>query len=205
MVSPHVNNEFANNAVGPVGQNFALRGATEFDFLGGGFELDASYRQYRYAHRAGLVAAIDGGSTLVPAFVAGEAQLDAHAGVRLSPEKFYLVFGYASQTTRYGYPRVGGLGVGVSKLPAIDRRLSYEGSFVFYPNLSGYCNNVVTCPSGPQTLAYAAYRYSGGVTYALVPQLFLEAGYQGDILNAKAGFPSDATHGSTFAGLGARF
>jgi hypothetical protein len=205
VISPQVSNEFADGAHGSAGQNLAFRAATEFDFLGAGFEVDGSYRQIEYDHPNNFVNAIGGGSTFVPAFVATEDQLDAHVGVRLSPEKVYLVFGYASQTTRYGYPRVGGLGLGLTKLPALDRPLSIEGSIVYYPNLSGQCTNTITCRSAPETLAYSEYRYYGGLTYAFAPHVFIEAGYIGDRRYVKAGFPANGIDGGPFAGLGARF
>jgi hypothetical protein len=205
-VSPHVNDEFAPNVIGPVGQNYQIRGATEFDLLGGGFELDGSFRQYRYAHPdTGVPVALIGGlEGYIPAFVATEHQFDIHAGIRLSPEKYYLVFGYASQSTSYGYPTITGLGLGLTKLPALDRRLSFEGSIVYYPNMSGTCKNSTTCP-GSQKVAYSSYRYFGGLTFVLLPHIFLEGGFEGDRVDRKAGFPTDGTYAGPFAGLGARF
>ncbi len=205
LLTPRVANAFAPAVLGSSGTSFSIRGVDEFDFFGGQFEIGARYTKNHYAHRTGPVTVIGGnGVTNVGAFIANDYALDADFGVALTPEKFYLAASYAKISNNYGYPRLGGIGLGLSKLPVLDRRLSYEGEFFYYPSVSGTCSTVA-CPTGPFKLTYKLFRYSVGLTALLGHRVFAEVGLQGDKGIGKAYAPDGFTHSGAFGGLGVRF
>jgi hypothetical protein len=202
-VSPHVANAYAPKVAGRTGESFDVRGASEFAILDLPLEFDGEYTRYAYAHPAGRVTAIGGAaSSFVSKFDAHDSDLSFQLGAQLNPEKFYFDASYVRLDNSYRYPSVGGFGLGLQKLPVLERRFSYEASVFYYPNVSGACNTAA-CSPGAGTLSYALLRYSAGLTYARGP-VFVEVGYRGDSARAKAA-PVGFTHAGAFVGIGGRF
>lgn len=192
-IAPRVYNAVSPGSIGATGASFAIRSASEFDVVDVKLEVGVAFDQVAFAHPAGRVSPIGGApATNVAAFVGRDRRLAFDLGAQLSPEKFYLALGYATLSSSYGNPRVGGLGVGLEKLPVLDRRLSYDASVFYYPNLSG------------THVAYAYYAYRAGMT-ASFGRAFLDAGYGGDYGRRKVGAPVNFQHTGAYAGVGARF
>ncbi|HTJ27565.1 MAG TPA: copper amine oxidase N-terminal domain-containing protein [Candidatus Limnocylindria bacterium] len=127
---------------------------------------------------------------------------DVHLGVQLSPQKIYADAGYGSFSTSYGATRVGGVGFGVEKLPLLENKVSYGGSVMYYPHMSGVCSSL-DCPTGLESIAYGVLTYRAGVTYS-AGHAFLEAGYRGAHGYRKAGPPGDLVRHGAYAGVGVR-
>ncbi len=192
-IAPRVYDAISPGNIGATGKSFAIRSASEFGLIDLNLELGVAFNEYAFPHDAGRVSPIGGGpAAAVPAFVARDRSLAFDLGVQLSPEKYYLELGYATLANSYGDPRVGGLGIGLEKLPVLERRLSYDASLFYYPNVSG------------ARLAYAYYSYRAGLT-ASFGQAFLDVGYAGDYGRKKVGAPVNFRHSGAYAGLGARF
>jgi hypothetical protein len=203
-LSPRTANAFAPNVSGSTGESFDARAASEFSILDLPLEIDGEYARYTYGHPAGQVTSIGGfGAAFVSAFDAHDSEFAFDLGAQINPEKFYLDASYVLLNNSYGYPSLGGLGIGFEKLPVLERRFSYDASFFYYPNVSGGCGTSA-CPPTVDTLSYTLLRYQAGVTYSLGPA-FLEAGYRGDDGRKKAAAPVGFTHAGIFAGLGAHF
>ncbi len=192
-IAPRVANAFSPNESGSTRQSYDVHGAAEFSILDIPLVLDGEYAKYAYQHPAGAVTVLGGeGATFVPAFEGRDTDVNVHLGVQVSPAKIYAAVGYASLGNDYGYPRIGGLGLGIEKLPYLNKPLSYDASLFYYPNVSG--------SSGSNTLSYAFLTYSAGLTFSFGP-VFLEGGYRGD-RGFKKSAPAGVSHDGPFAGLG---
>ncbi|MBD5657558.1 MAG: copper amine oxidase N-terminal domain-containing protein [Candidatus Eremiobacteraeota bacterium] len=192
-IAPRVSNAFSPNESGSTGQSYDVHGAAEYSLFDVPLVLDGEYAKYAYQHPAGAVTVLRGhGATFVPAFQGRDTDVNVHVGTQISPAKVYVAIGYTSLGNDYGYPRIGGLGLGIEKLPYLNKPLSYDASIFYYPNVSG--------ASGPDTLSYSLLTYSGGLTYSFGP-IFIEGGYRGD-RGFKKSAPVSITHGGPFAGLG---
>ncbi|MBD5655579.1 MAG: copper amine oxidase N-terminal domain-containing protein [Candidatus Eremiobacteraeota bacterium] len=202
-LAPKVANAFVPARSGTTGESLAIRGATELAFFDVPLELDGEYTEYAAPHPAGAVTVLgNNGSTVVPVFTARDSELAFHLGAQLMPQKLYLAVGYAILGTNYGYPSIGGLGVGLEKLPVLSDRISYDASVFYYPNVSGACS-LARCPNGSDVVSYGVLTYGVGLTYAVGP-LFLDAGFRGDHLKKKSDAPVDVAHDGPYVGLGLR-
>ncbi len=144
------------------------------------------------------------GQTFVPAFTINELTFEGLIGVRIAQPRLYFLAGYAGRSTNYGYPIVGGLGVGLMKFPDLDKVVSVRARFMWYPYVFGD----FTTPSGTQyTLGYRQYLYDAGLT--LSPSrnfpLFFEGGFRGENDNGRNAAPSNRSYSSVYAGLGFKF
>jgi hypothetical protein len=223
IISPRVYNEFvpganSNNNYG--GFSYRIHGAVEFSLLHLPWMVEADYRQYNWQHTAGFVTAIGGlFSTLVPAFVGRDYSFDARLGLRVLKPRIYIGFGYLWRGNNYGYPTQTGAGVGIEKLPDLDRPFSFYGSAYYYLSArgmylstSGVVNSMFpggSCtPSFPcnYNVGYSVLKYDIGVTYAFqgIP-LFLEAGFLGDRGWAQMTAPVGFSEYGPYAGIGLKF
>jgi hypothetical protein len=220
IISPKVYNEFSPGNTGI--SSYAVRGAFEFDALNIPWMIAGTFEQYGYPHNCGSgnadVANVDpscfvtgvgstpGGhsySTFVPAFTARDTNVEAKLGIRVLNPRIYIGVGYLWRSTNYGYPNMNGVGVGLEKLPDLDKDLTFFGSFYYYPSIKGNYS-FTNIPSG--SLEYNMYKYQIGALYVIGKSpIFIEAGWMGNHLTNKQNAPSDVTANGPFAGLGVKF
>jgi hypothetical protein len=214
IFSPKVYNEFSAGNSGNNNGSYAVRGAMEFDLGNLPWMIEGTYQQLQYPHNCtgGLAAptpdcfvtTIGGaGSTAVPAFTARDYEGDVRLGLRVFQPRVYVGIGYLWKTGNYGYPRLGGLGYGIEKLPDLDQPFSVYGSAWYYPNTKG----TFTDPSGNNfSLAYNILKYQVGATYVFGKSpLFIEGGWMGDRGTNKTNAPSNYTANGPYVGLGIKF
>ncbi len=226
LFDPKVYNEFSPGNKG-VGVSYSGRGAVEFPLFGLPWMLEGDYRSFRYPHSAGgltpgdagYVTVIGGyGQTHVPAFTARDTDVDGRIGLRIVHPRVYIGVGYLHREETYGYPKQNGFGLGAEKLADLDQTFSLYGSVYYYPNLSG---NYAFVNLDPYAAANGLYgttqkftdrmlKYRIGVSILLTAAhdplgMFVDGGFLGDSIRAKALSPADATHGGAYLGLGLKF
>ncbi len=160
---------------------------------------------------SGLTSAQSGlGQIYVTAFNAQENDVDAHFGIKLASPRIYLAVGALFRAYNYlGYPTIGGVGVGLEKLPDLDQPFSIYGSAFYYPNVSGKyhfpTSQLLGSLSGLQVnVAYSEWKYELGGT-ATFGAAFLDVGYAGSHLTAKTNAPSSVSINGPYVGLGLHF
>jgi hypothetical protein len=216
---PKVYNEFSGGITGN-NSSYAVRGAVEFPAFGLPWMVEGDYRNYAYQHNgtvppdpSGYVNVIGyqlyppgTGSTFVPGFTARDTDIDGRLGFKVVDPRIYVGVGYLSRSENYGYPRQGGVGFGIEKLPDLDQPFSVYGSVWYYPSVSANYTDPVF---GTGQFAYRDLKYQVGATYTLGSftgfGIFLDGGYLGDSLRSKSLAPSDSTHGGAYLGLGLKF
>jgi len=177
-------------------------------------------RQDRYVTTTGFTDAqgnqftvfgtIDGGVAKVPVFMAQQNTIDARLEYRVADPNIYVGVAYVRSSTNYGYPRLGGIGVGAEKLPDFTGPLSLYGSAFYYPSASGNytvdnaaSNNFnVTYKQQYGILTYdvgAAWQFSGGAP------VYAYGGFAGDRFTVKSNAPIGQTHSGLYLGLGLRY
>jgi hypothetical protein len=231
LFAPKVYNEFSPGNSG-VGVSYTARAALEFKAgLSWLVSADYRSYRYPHDDDGtgrvgdpGFVTVIGGyGQTEVPSFVAKDSDLDGHLGIRIANPRIYVGVGYLHREENYGYPKLNGLGFGLEKLPDLDRPFSVYASAYDYPNVNAdftYPQDLYTCPPGgtaacaPGSLYGTTAKltdrfltYQIGVTLLLTGArdpfgLFLDGGYLGDSIRAKALSPSDAIERGAYLGLG---
>jgi hypothetical protein len=149
------------------------------------------------------------GQAYVPAFHAEENAVDARLGFKIADPRVYVGAGYLVKSYNYlGYPRIAGAGFGATKLPDLDRPVSLEGSFWYYPSLSGNYTYPTTPFLGPLSgktisLTYSYWKYRAGAAIDLGHSgLFFDLGVMGERANARTNAPSNTTVNAPYAGLG---
>ncbi len=213
IISPKVYNEFspgtsASNTNG--GFSYRLHGAVEFNLLKLPWMLEGDYRQYNYQHPNGYVTAIGGlFSTYVPAFTARDYDLDVRLGLRIAKPRIYLGVGYMWRGNNAGYPALNGAGVGLEKLPDLNRPFSFYGSAYYYLSVRGTCacvSNLGPGFNGPYTIGYSILKYDLGVLYSFqnIP-LFIEGGYLGDRGWNQMSAPAPFSESGPYVGIGLKF
>jgi hypothetical protein len=88
----------------------------------------------------------------------------------------------------YGYPQQTGAGVGLEKLPDLDRTFSFYGSAYYFFDVNGAyqstplaCGNPGAVAGCSYTVGYNILKYDIGVSYTFPSfPLFIEAGFLGD-------------------------
>ncbi|MBV8530803.1 MAG: copper amine oxidase N-terminal domain-containing protein [Candidatus Eremiobacteraeota bacterium] len=205
IISPKVYNEFvngsnSNNNNG--GFSYRLHGAIEIPVMALPFMVEVDYRQYNWQHNCGgagdpncFVTAIGGlFQTSVPQFIGRDYSFDARLGIRVLKPRIYIVGGYLWRRNNYGYPQQNGAGVGLEKLPDLDRTFSFYGSAMYYFGVAGNYNSTSGVvnrqfPNGSCTVSapctysvsYDVLKYDIGVSYTFPGfPLFIEAGFLGD-------------------------
>jgi Copper amine oxidase N-terminal domain len=227
IISPKVYNDFvpgvsSNNNNG--GFSYRIHGAVEFSLLHLPWMVEADYRQWNWQHVCSgsqcFVTAIGGlFATSVPTFVGRDYDFDARIGLRVLKPRIYIGFGYMWRDNNYGYPNATGAGVGLEKLPDLDRPFSVYASAYYYfsvrgmyTSTSGIINSMF--PGGSCSVAfpcdynvgYSILKYDIGVTYAFQGfPLFIEAGFLGDRGWPQMTAPGGFSEYGPYAGLGLKF
>lgn len=183
-----VSNEVTPGKVRGTGRSSQFRAASEF-ILFDSIPLDFELNIRTYAYKP------------VPQLVAQDEDVEFRLLMQMSPyRKIYAGLGYMTAFNNFAFPPIRGLGLGIEKLPFLDRRFSVNGGLWYYPNVSGLCPSI--CAGGPYTLSYRDLQYDFGATYLWGKHLFLDAGFLYEHLGAKYSAPSDITHSGMRAGLG---
>jgi hypothetical protein len=196
IISPKVYNEFVNGASSNNnngGFSYRLHGAVEIPVMNLPFMVEVDYRQWNWQHPCGgancYVTTIGSlGQSYVPAFIGRDYDFDARIGIRVLKPRIYVVGGYLWRGNNYGYPHEDGAGVGLEKLPDLDRVFSFYGSVLYYFDVNGsYSSTPLACGNGPTgascsyTVGYNMLKYDLGVSYTFPGfPLFIEAGFLGD-------------------------
>jgi hypothetical protein len=217
---PKVYNEFSNGIVGN-NNSYSVRGAAEFPAFGLPWMIEGDYDSYSYQHngsfpRGTSCAAVPGdpgcvtnvggiSQTYVPGFTATDTDIDGRIGLKVVDPRIYVGVGYLSRSENYGYPRQGGVGFGIEKLPDLDQPFSVYGSVWYYPSVQAN----FSAPPVTGQLTYRDLKYQVGATYTLGTftgiGVFIEGGYMGDSLRAGNLAPSNSTHSGPYLGLGLKF
>jgi hypothetical protein len=218
IISPKVYNEFvpgssSNNNSG--GFSYRLHGAIEIPIMALPFMIEVDYRQYNWQHQCGTgnpecyVTTIGGlGASSVPTFTGRDYSFDTRVGIRVLKPRIYVVGGYMWRGNNYGYPKENGAGVGLEKLPDLDRVFSFYGSALYYFGVNGNYQSVPGACS-PSTAActynvgYNILKYDIGVTYTFPSfPLFFEAGFLGDRGWNYNSAPIGFSESGPYAGIG---
>jgi hypothetical protein len=219
IISPKVYNEFvpgssSNNNSG--GFSYRLHGAIEIPVMSLPWMVEVDYRQYNWQHNCGsasdpecFVTTIGGlGQSVVPTFVGRDYSFDARLGLRILKPRIYLVGGYMSRRNNYGYPTENGAGVGLEKLPDLDRVFSFYGSAVYYFGVNGnYSSTPLACGSTSAgctyNVSYNILKYDIGVSYTFPGfPIFIEAGFLGDRGWNNMAAPIGFSESGPYAGIG---
>jgi len=224
LISPKAYNEFSPGNTGS--GSWAARGAWEFSAFAIPFMVEGSWQQNQYPHNgssgnlnapcngvggnaapgsAGCVTIIGGGNTInIAPFTARDSDFDARLGMKLLKQRVYLAFAYRWTSSNYGYPNMQGFGEGIEKLPDLDQALSFFGSWMYYPKISGKMTTGI--PATPYNLQYILTTYQIGAAYAIgTSPVFVEAGWMGDAWVNRENAPGNRSDYGAFAGLGVKF
>jgi hypothetical protein len=220
IISPKVYNEFdpgSSSSNNNGGFSYRLHGAIEIPVMSLPFMVEVDYRQYNWQHNCGgsgdpecYVTTIGGlGQSSVPSFIGRDYSFDARLGIRVLKPRIYLVGGYMWRGNNYGYPRETGAGVGLEKLPDLDRVFSFYGSAMYYFGVNGnYTSSPLACgnPLGgtcTYNVAYDVLKYDIGVSYTFPGfPLFIEAGFLGDRGWNNNAAPIGFSESGPYAGIG---
>ena len=216
IISPKVYNEFVPGVSSDNNNNgfsYRLQGAIEIPVMNLPWMVAIDYRQWNWNHNCGgadcFVTTIGGlGQSSVPAFNGHDYDFTAALGLRILKPRIYLAGAYMSRMNNYGYPTENGAGVGLQKLPDLDRPFSFQGSAYYFFDVQGNYNSVAMACSpttAPCTykVGYNVLKYDIGFTYTFPGfPLFFEGGFQGDRgynLNAA---PIGFSESGPYAGIG---
>jgi uncharacterized protein YjbI with pentapeptide repeats len=147
----------------------------------------------------------------VTAFNGIDMDLDLRAALKILPHVYAGTGVYFKHYSYLGYPTIRGVGIGISKLPNLDKQLSLFASVWYYPAVAGKYTYPVSPYLGPfsgQTVpfGYSVLKYRAGATFWLnQTSLFLEAGWAGEIFNSTINTPGNAWTEGSFFGIGTRF
>ncbi|MBV8222944.1 MAG: copper amine oxidase N-terminal domain-containing protein [Candidatus Eremiobacteraeota bacterium] len=158
----------------------------------------------------GFFNTIDGGQCYVPQFKARQTLGFARVMYKIFNPRFYIGVAYDGQATNYGYPKLNGFGAGLEKLPDLENTISFHGSYYYFWNASA--QYTVNDPNSPNfnvvyTQRYAVQTYDVGLNFLFSKTfpVFLTAGWDGDVMVARANAPINQTHSGPYVGLGFRF
>jgi hypothetical protein len=231
IFKPNVYNQLANgNGVATWGPSFAGRAAIEFPLFNLPFMIEGYGEQYAYTHPGGYgipnntpcngIAAPagnpacvtpigpGGGSLWAQQFQAIDSDASLRVGLQVINPRIYIAGAYLWTSTNYGYPRMGGFGFGLEKLPDLDRHWSPFGSIYYYPQVSG---NFTDPTSGiVYNVQDRFLQYQIGLNANLFPLgstsgIFVEAGWMGNYTSNKQFLPGNGQHAGAFAGIGIHF
>ncbi len=147
----------------------------------------------------------------VPAFIGVDTDVDLRAALKILPNVYAGAGFYLKHYSYLGYPNIRGAGIGITKLPNLDKQLSLFASVWYYPAVNGKYTYPVSPYLGPfsgQTVpfGYSVLKYRAGATFWLnATNLFLEAGWAGEIFNSTINTPGNAWTEGSFFGIGTRF
>ncbi len=219
---------------------YGLRAVYELPIIGHNWAAQVDYRSYNYTHSAngalanGITFACPAGDpgcvtpvgyqtydrTFTPGpmqylntFNAQDTTTQIGLGSKIAPyERYYISAGYIFRGFNYlSYPVQSGFGVGLDKLPDVDRALSVYGGFWEYftvhSNYTGPVNAGLGALSGQQfDVNYRVFAYRFGATLN-VPntKFFIDLADVGDRADSVGNGPSSAQHNTVLIGAGAKF
>jgi hypothetical protein len=220
IISPKTYNEFVNGSNSNNNQggfSYRLHGAWEIPIMAMPWMIELDYRQWNWQHQCGggsdpqcFVTTIGGlGQSSVPTFNGKDFDFDGRLGFRILKPRIYLVGGYMQRTNNYGYPSETGAGVGLEKLPDLDRVFSFYGSALYYFGVNGnYASSALACgSSSPCTynVGYNILKYDIGVSYTFPGfPIFFEAGFLGDRGWNYNAAPIGFSESGPYAGIGVK-
>ena len=159
---------------------------------------------------ATIFSTIDGGTCYVPPFTARQQLAEGRLEYKVFDPHVYIGAAYGYATTNYGYPRLGGVGFGIEKMPDLNNNFTVHGSYFYYPSMSG--NYTVNDPLSPNfgvtfKQQYHIQSYDAGIDYVFSKSfpIYLYAGWDGDLFTVQSNAPVNQTHSGPYAGLGFRF
>jgi len=147
----------------------------------------------------------------VPPFIGIDTDVDLRAALKILPHVYAGAGFYLKHYSYLGYPNVRGAGIGISKLPNLEKQLSLFASVWYYPAVNGKYTYPVSPYLGPlsgQTVpfGYSVIKYRARATFWLnAANVFLEAGWAGEIFNSTINTPGGAWTEGSFFGIGTRF
>ncbi|HEX5275544.1 MAG TPA: pentapeptide repeat-containing protein [Candidatus Rubrimentiphilum sp.] len=147
----------------------------------------------------------------VTAFNGVDTDVDLRAALKILKNTYAGIGFYGKHYSYLGYPIVRGVGFGISKMPNLDKQLSLFASVWYYPAVTGKYTYPVSPFLGPfsgQTVpfGYSVLKYRAGATFWLnQTNLFLEAGWAGEVFNSTINTPGNAWTEGSFFGIGTRF
>jgi hypothetical protein len=214
LFNPKVYNAFSpgNGGAG----SYSVRGGITFDAIGLPFMLEADYENFQYPHNCGapsgaaqnspscFVTVIGGkGSTFVPAFTAVNRDIDARLGFRIFQPHVYIAVAYDWGSNNYGYPNVNAIGGGLEKLPDYGHAFTYYGYVYYFPNWRGTYTTAANAipPNESFGVGYNLLKYKVGISYAFVPAIAIEAGWDGENAANKNNAPISFSANGAYAGL----
>ena len=217
IFSPSVYNEFNPGSRSNGGNGgYAVRGGGEFSLGNIPFMLEGAYEYWPYPHNCTTVNGVDQadcyvttigsrGSYGLPSVRLNDQNIDVRFMGRIVQPRIYFGVGYLWLRTSYGYPNMNGVGFGAEKVPDLNQALSLFGSIWYYPSVSGTAMFQVNGMNQSETLAYNVTKFQIGATYVIGNSpVFREAGWMGDVWNAKQNAPINRTYTGPFAGIGFR-
>jgi hypothetical protein len=153
-------------------------------------------------------ATIDGGTAIVPVFLARQSSLDLRLEYKVATPRIYVGVGYLQTGNNFGYPHLSALGAGVEKLPDLRSGINPFGSAFYYPTASG--TYTVESPASTNfgtvyRQQYQVLKYDIGL--AFVPgrsPVYLYGGFNGEQWTAKQNAPIGQTHNGPYIGLGVK-
>ncbi|MGC9991343.1 MAG: copper amine oxidase N-terminal domain-containing protein [Candidatus Cybelea sp.] len=227
IISPKIYNEFVPGSSSDNNNNgfsYRLHGAIEIPVMNLPWMVAVDYRQWNWNHNCGgsgdpgcYVTAIGGldqpnlccgGQASVPTFNGSDYDFSVALGIRVLQPRIYIAGAYMSRRSNYGYPQQNGAGVGIEKLPDLDRTFSFYGSAYYFFDVNGnYAALPRECDSATvgctYNVGYNILKYDIGVSYTFPSfPLFFEAGFLGDRgynLNAA---PIGFSESGPYAGIG---
>jgi hypothetical protein len=219
IISPRVYNEFSPGNQSDNNNNgfsYRLHGAVEIPVMALPFMIAVDYRQFNWQHNCGgtldpqcYVTTIGGlGKSYVPAFVGRDYDFDARLGIRVLNPRIYLAGAYMVRRNNYGYPQETAAGVGLEKLPDLERAFSFYGNIYYFFDVRGnYASSAGACspPTTPCTynVGYNIVKYDIGFTYSFsnIP-LYIEGGWLGDRGYNLDAAPIGFSENGPYAGIG---
>ncbi len=231
---------FNELAGGATTTGYAFRAVDELPIVGHNWVAQVEYRSYNYNHSAlggqanGLTFACVAGDPgcvtpvgygvydkvlspgpeiYVNAFKAQDTTTQIALGSKIAPyERYYISASYIFRSFNYlSYPVQSGFGVGLEKLPDVDRALSVYGSFYEYFTVHSLYTGPTSGALG--TLSGATFNvnnrvfaYRFGATL-LVPgtNFFVDLSDVGDRGDTVGNGPSAFSHNQILVGAGAHF
>lgn len=147
----------------------------------------------------------------VPPFIGTDTDIDLRAALKVLPYVYAGTGVYLKHYSYLGYPNIRGVGFGITKMPNLSKQLSLFASVWYYPAVNGKYTYPVSPFLGPfsgQTVpfGYSVLKYRAGATFWLnQTNLFVEAGWAGEIFNSTINTPGNAWTEGSFFGIGTRF
>ncbi len=231
---------FNEIASGVTTSGFGLRAVYELPIIGHNWAAQVDYRSYNYTHPSngamanGITFACPVGDpgcvTLVGfptynrAFTPGpenylntisaqDTTTQIGLGSKIAPyERYYISAGFIFRGFNYlSYPVQSGFGVGIDKLPDVDRAVSVYGGFWEYFTVHSLYTGPTSAALGALSAAtfnvnYRVFAYRAGITFNIPnTKFFADLSDVGDRADTVGNGPSSAIHNTLLIGAGTKF